>query len=71
MSEDLKQEYSDHELSTRDGVKVHVEDGWLLVRPSNTSPRMSIRCEFDNQERVDEVLEQAKETVNGYIAENT
>jgi hypothetical protein len=32
---------------------------------------MSIRCEFDTQERVDEVLEQTKETVNEYIARNT
>ncbi len=69
--EHLKQEYSDHELSTRDGVKVYFEDGWLLVRPSNTSPKMSIRCEFDTRERVDEVLEQAKEIVNEYIAKNT
>jgi hypothetical protein len=32
---------------------------------------MSIRCEFDTRERVDEVLEQAKEIVNEYIAKNT
>lgn len=69
--EHVKREYSGHELSTRDGVKVHFEDGWLLVRPSNTSPKMSIRCEFDTQERVDEVLEQAKEILNEYIAKNT
>jgi phosphomannomutase/phosphoglucomutase len=65
--EHIKQEYSDHKLSTRDGVKVHFEDGWLLIRPSNTSPKMSIRCEFDTQERVDEVLKEAEEKVDQYI----
>jgi Phosphomannomutase len=69
--EHVKREYSDHETSTKDGIKVHFEDGWLLVRPSNTSPKMSIRCEFDTQERVDEVLRQTKETVNRYVTRHT
>gem|GEM_PF-2252284 len=67
MIEHLKREYSDHETSTKDGIKVHFEDGWLLVRPSNTSPKMSIRCEFDTEARVDEVLKRAKGTVNDYV----
>jgi len=36
---------SRHRVETLDGVKVYLEDGWVLVRPSNTEPVVRITCE--------------------------
>ncbi|MFB6193057.1 MAG: phosphomannomutase/phosphoglucomutase [Candidatus Nanohaloarchaea archaeon] len=65
--EAVKEEYSDHELSTVDGVKIYFEDGWALVRPSNTEEKMSVRCEADTDEDLDRILENVEENVRKFI----
>ena len=42
-------------LTTIDGVRVDYKDGWGLIRPSNTSPILSLRFEADSQEALDRV----------------
>ena len=34
-------------LTTIDGIRVDFDDGWGLIRPSNTSPVLSLRFEAD------------------------
>lgn len=65
---EIAEKYSDHELSTVDGVKIYFEGGWALVRPSNTEPKMSVRCEADSEERLDEILEEVESSVREFIA---
>lgn len=65
--EKVVEEYSDHEVSTVDGVKIFFEGGWALVRPSNTEPKMSVRCEADTEERLDEILEDVESSVREFI----
>ncbi len=43
-------DFGDGALTTIDGVRVDYADGWGLVRPSNTSPVLSLRFEADSQE---------------------
>jgi phosphomannomutase len=47
-------------MDTRDGVKVIVPDGWLLVRGSNTEPIIRVVAEARSEERarnlVDDVI---------------
>ena len=62
--------YSDHEMTTKDGVKVKFDGGWALVRPSNTEPKMSVRCEADSDERLEELLEEVEAKVRGFIEES-
>ncbi len=38
-----------------DGVRVRFEDGWGLVRASNTQPVLVLRFEAETQERLDEI----------------
>ena len=38
-----------------DGVRVEFEDGWGLVRASNTSPALTVRFEADNQAALERV----------------
>ncbi|MHB0866270.1 MAG: phosphomannomutase/phosphoglucomutase [Thermoleophilia bacterium] len=56
--ETVKQEFSrDHEVIDIDGVRVVFPDGWGLVRASNTSPVVVVRCEARTPERRDEIQE--------------
>lgn len=69
--EKFAEAYSDHETSTKDGVKVQFERGWALVRPSSTEPKMSVRCEADTEEDLDEILEEVDEKVRGLIRDSS
>lgn len=63
--------YKDYRISTVDGVKVYFENGWALVRPSNTEEKMSVRCEGDTQEDVDSILEEVETKVKEFIQESS
>ncbi|MDY6764122.1 MAG: phosphomannomutase/phosphoglucomutase [Halobacteria archaeon] len=63
--------FSDHEISTIDGVKIYFDRGWALVRPSNTEPKMSVRCEADTQDALKEIREKVETKVRTYIEEAT
>ncbi|PSH00718.1 MAG: hypothetical protein BRC30_02100 [Nanohaloarchaea archaeon SW_7_46_7] len=65
--EKFAEAYSDHETSTKDGVKVSFESGWALVRPSSTEPKMSVRCEADTDQVLDEILDEVEGKVRGLI----
>jgi len=60
-------DYSDHEITTKDGVKIHFEKGWALVRPSSTEPKMSVRCEADTEEDLETILEDVEASVRKAI----
>lgn len=45
----VKRDFADHEMDTRDGVKVIVDDGWFLVRGSNTEPIVRVVAETTSQ----------------------
>lgn len=54
--EAVRQEFSkDHEVIDIDGARVLFGDGWGLVRASNTSPVVVVRCEAKTPERRDEI----------------
>lgn len=46
----------DGTLSTVDGFRVDWEDGWLLVRPSGTSPYMKVNAEALSRERLEKLV---------------
>jgi phosphomannomutase/phosphoglucomutase len=45
----------DYAGDTLDGVRVELPDGWFLIRPSNTSPYLTVRCEADSAEKLTEI----------------
>ncbi|WP_414837635.1 phosphomannomutase/phosphoglucomutase [Candidatus Nanosalina sp. VS9-1] len=63
--------YSDREISRKDGVKIHFEKGWALVRPSSTEPKMSVRCEADTEEDLDQILQRIESDVRKFIQETS
>lgn len=60
---EVKEKFSNHNLTTKDGVKIEFEKGWALVRPSNTEEKMSVRCEADTEEDLNKILDKVESTV--------
>ena len=48
---------SNFECITVDGVRIKFDDGWGLVRSSNTQPVIVCRFEANSIERRDEIME--------------
>ena len=44
-----------YEYNLIDGIRVTFDDGWALVRASNTSPSLTIRYEAKTKKRLDEI----------------
>ncbi len=50
--------YSEHRVTTIDGVKIDMADGWVHLRKSNTEPIVRIYSEAGTQQRADELAQQ-------------
>jgi len=46
----------DHHITTVDGVGIKFEDGWILIRPSNTSAKIRIIVEAETEQRCEELF---------------
>lgn len=52
-----------HKIVAIDGVKVIMEDGWFLIRPSNTQPLIRLTVEARDRERLEEIASYAEKTI--------
>ncbi len=59
------------DVSTVDGVRIQLEDGWVLIRPSGTEPIMRITVEARDMERARELLEASRSFVHGLLGGKT
>lgn len=55
-----------YEYLTIDGVKVLFDDGWALVRASNTGPNITARFEASTEERLQELQDEFINKINEY-----
>ncbi|NPD89922.1 MAG: hypothetical protein HGN29_14515 [Asgard group archaeon] len=62
---ELSEEYSN--INTLDGVRVNLEQGWVLIRPSNTSPLIRMTIEADNEEIISKFKTIFREKVQNII----
>ncbi len=56
---------SRHDVVTIDGVRVNFENGWALIRASNTSPKLVLRMESSSKEgleRIKNIVRKAMES---------
>lgn len=58
-----------YNTSTIDGARVEFEDGFAIIRMSNTSPKLTIRFEADTKERLEEMKEEFLSVVEKFIEE--
>jgi phosphomannomutase len=63
----LRHDYSGYEMDTRDGVKVMLNDGWFLVRGSNTEPIIRVAAEAETEERAREIVMMVFEQVRACV----
>jgi phosphomannomutase/phosphoglucomutase len=58
-------------LSLVDGIRADYEDGWGLVRSSNTSACLTFRFEAGTQQRLDQLMQQFKAVFNNLKTSRT
>lgn len=46
-----------------DGVRVQFDDGWGLVRASNTGPELIVRCEAKTPERLEQIKKEISDSI--------
>ena len=63
----LQQKYTDKEINTFDGVKFHLDNGWVHLRKSNTEPIIRIYAENTTKEKADELALQIIKDVEGMV----
>ncbi len=60
-------ESRNYKFITIDGVKVKFDDGFALVRASNTGPNITMRFESKSQEKLDQIKNEFETELNKYI----
>jgi len=55
------------DVSTVDGVRLGLEDGWVLIRPSGTEPIIRITVEAREMKRAKELLDASRSFVHGVL----
>lgn len=55
-----------YEVLTIDGVRVTFDDGWALVRASNTGPNITARFEATTKERLEKIEKEFTDLINEY-----
>jgi phosphomannomutase len=53
----VRGEFAQYPMDTRDGIKVMMDDGWFLVRGSNTEPIIRLVAEADTEETARRMIE--------------
>ena len=53
--ENKVKEYIDAEISKIDGIRLDFDDGFGIIRASNTGEYFTVRFDADNAERLDEI----------------
>ncbi|MFB6265500.1 MAG: phosphoglucosamine mutase, partial [Candidatus Nanohaloarchaea archaeon] len=65
LKEELSEEYE--ETNTRDGIRIELENGWVLIRASNTSPVIRLTVEAETVEDFRELKEEFSEEISRKI----
>lgn len=54
---------------TMDGLRIEFPDGWGLVRPSNTTPKLTLRFAGNNEAAVARLQQRMKEALQRHAPE--
>ena len=68
VSSDYGKEFGEvKDVTLVDGVRLELEDGWVLMRPSGTEPIIRITVEAREPKRAQELLDASQRFVNGIL----
>ena len=64
----IREKDPNREIFEIDGARVYLDDGWWLIRSSNTEPCMTARCEARSEEGLEKCKAELKEqlAISGY-----
>lgn len=65
IKEEVDQEYPN--VTTVDGVRVDMEEGWILIRASNTSPKIRLTVEAKSRESFNELKNKFSNILEDHI----
>jgi len=71
VTKSLVDELKGLDLDLTDGIKVWLDEGWVLIRPSRTEPRIRIICEARSRARAEELLREFAARVREVIKKVT
>ena len=57
-------ENKSYDITSVDGVRLEFEDGWGLIRPSNTEPELSVRFEATTKEKLEQIKSMVLKELN-------
>jgi phosphomannomutase len=57
--------FGDAPIDRLDGLTVDVDGGWFNLRPSNTEPLLRLNVEADTAERLGEILDAVRSSIEG------
>ncbi|MBN1217346.1 MAG: phosphomannomutase/phosphoglucomutase [Anaerolineae bacterium] len=70
--EHIKTQFAgDYKVDTLDGARIHFEDGWALVRQSNTQPVISMRFEARSAAQLEKIQDRVQTLVEAEIKRQT
>jgi phosphomannomutase/phosphoglucomutase len=61
--------FNEYESITIDGIRIKFDDGWALIRASNTQPVLVLRFEAPNESRLNEIRSFVEERLNSIMDE--
>ena len=59
LQKELSKHYDD--INTLDGVRVNLDEGWVLIRASNTSPIIRLTSEADTEQKANDIAGKFKQ----------
>ena len=65
----IKEKYDKAKITSIDGIKIDLEEGWLHVRSSNTEPIVRIIAEAKSKKEAKELINTAMEMIEGKKAD--
>lgn len=67
--EKAQKAFDEYESITIDGIRIKFDDGWALIRASNTQPVLVLRFEAQNESRLKEIRSFVEERLNRIMEE--
>ena len=65
LAEELKRRF--HDINTLDGIRVDLENGWVLIRPSNTQPKIRLTVEARTKKELEAIRNEFSAYLKKYI----
>ena len=65
LTQELKRTHE--RVTTMDGVRVELDKGWVLIRPSNTQPMIRLTVEARTKEELESIMEEFTTLLRKYI----